>query len=309
MGLVVINPGMCTTIQDEGRPGYAAWGVCAGGAFDRGSAELANALLGNSAGCAALEMTLVGGMYQADRPLALALAGGLIEAKIVMPDRSERAVRVPSSFSLREGEQLVLGHTLLGARTYLAVRGGWQTATVLGSRSTEQPLKEGERLPAGQSSVLSRHLADQSWQAARGSPFRIVPGPDVRSNPELHAAFWASQQFRVGTQHDRKGLRLEGDFVKVAADPLRLSTPVSPGAVQVAGGKLIILGVACGTMGGYPHVAHVISADLDRLGQLKAGDVIRFELVTIDVARRALREMHNQRRMLFRRVRLMSEVD
>jgi biotin-dependent carboxylase-like uncharacterized protein len=309
MGLVVINPGMCTTIQDEGRPGYAAWGVSAGGAFDRGSAELANALLGNTAGCAVLEMTLVGGIYQADQPLAMALAGGLIEAEIVMPDRSERAVRGQRSFALREGEQLVLGHTLAGARAYLAVRGGWQTATVLGSRSSEEPLRAGERLPAERSSVLSRQLADQSWQPAAGAPIRIVAGPDARSNPELNAAFWASRHFRVGTRHDRKGLRLEGDFVEVAADPVRLSTPVSPGAVQVAGGQLIILGVACGTMGGYPHVAHVISADLDRLGQLKSGDVIRFELVTIDLARRVLKDMHNQRRALFRRVSLMSEVD
>jgi allophanate hydrolase subunit 2 len=78
---------------------------------------------------------------------------------------------------------------------------------------------------------------------------------------------------------------------------------------HVAYSARIILGVACGTMGGYPHVAHVISADLDRLGQLKSGDMIRFELVTIDLARRVLKDMHNQRRALFRRVSLMSEVD
>ena len=75
MGLVVVNPGVSTTVQDTGRPGYAAWGVSVGGSFDRSSAELANALLGNSAGCAVLEMTLVGGIYQAVGSLALALAG------------------------------------------------------------------------------------------------------------------------------------------------------------------------------------------------------------------------------------------
>ena len=65
----------------------------------------------------------------------------------------------------------------------------------------------------------------------------------------------------------------------------RLSAPVAPGAVQLAGGHLIILGVACGTMGGYPHVAHVISADLHRLGQLKPGDLLGFRRVTLDEAR------------------------
>jgi biotin-dependent carboxylase-like uncharacterized protein len=307
MGLIVINPGMSTTVQDEGRPGYAAWGVGASGAFDRGSAALANALLANNADCALLEMTLVGGTFQADGPLAMALAGAPIEARTVMPDRSDRALRLPSSFSLRDGEQLVLGHTQSGARTYLAVRGGWQTPPVLGSRSSEQVLRAGEQLPAASSYVPSRHLADLSWQPAAGVPFRIVGGPDARSNPELNALFWASQHFRVGTRHDRKGLRLVGDPVSVASNPERLSTPVAPGAVQVAGGQLIVLGVACGTMGGYPHIAHVVSADLDRLGQLKAGDVIRFEYVTIEQARRVLWEARDERRALIRRVSVMSQ--
>jgi 5-oxoprolinase (ATP-hydrolysing) subunit C len=307
MGLYVINPGMSTTVQDEGRPGYAAWGVGAGGAFDRGSAALANALLGNTANCAVLEMTLVCGTFRADGPLAMALAGAPIEARTVMPDRSDCALRLPSSFSLRDGEQLVLGHTHSGARTYLAVRGGWQTAAVLGSRSSEQPLRTGERLPAASSSVPSRYLADLSWQSPSAAPFRIVGGPDARSNPELNAAFWASQDYRVGKKHDRKGLRLEGDPASVASDPERLSTPVAPGAIQVAGGQLIVLGVGCGTMGGYPHIAHVVSADLDRLGQLKAGDVIRFEFVAINEARRLHRDACNERRALISRVRLMSE--
>jgi allophanate hydrolase subunit 2 len=81
------------------------------------------------------------------------------------------------------------------------------------------------------------------------------------------------------------GLRLEGDPIAVTPAPERLSTPVAPGAMQVAGTQLILLGVACGTMGGYPQVAHVISADFDRIGQLKPGDLIGFELATLDRAR------------------------
>ena len=307
MGLVVVNPGLCTTVQDLGRPGYAAWGVAAGGAFDRGSAELANALLGNSSSCAVLEMTLVGGTYQADGPLAMALAGAPIDARIVEADGSEHPVRFPGSFAVRDAAKLVLGHTTLGARTYLAVRGGWQTPLVLGSRSWERPVRAGEHIPAVNASVPSRHLSDPAWQPAAGAPFRIIGGPDARSNPELNAASWAGRQFLVGKRHDRKGLRLEGDPVTVISEPERLSVPVAPGAVQVAGEQLIVLGIACGTMGGYPHVAHVISADLDRLGQIKAGDEIRFECVTIDEARRLHREARNQQQSLSRRVTMMAE--
>ena len=82
------------------------------------------------------------------------------------------------------------------------------------------------------------------------------------------------------------GLRLEGPSLELMSQPDRLSAPVAPGAIQVAGGQLIILGVACGTMGGYPHVAHVISADLDRVGQLSPGNQIQFRPVAVDSARK-----------------------
>ncbi len=82
------------------------------------------------------------------------------------------------------------------------------------------------------------------------------------------------------------GLRLEGPPIALPPHPDRVSMPVAPGAIQLAGGQLIVLGVACGTMGGYPHVAHVASADLDRLGQARPGDLIRFRSITLDEARR-----------------------
>jgi antagonist of KipI len=307
MGLVVVNPGVWSTVQDRGRPGYAACGVSSGGAFDRGSAELANALLANSPDCAVLEMTLVGGTFEAKGELALALAGAPIEARIVQTNHEEHPLRVPSSFPLGHGERLVLGHTISGARTYLAVKAGWCTSPILGSRSSEVPVRAGEHLPVAAASILSRHLDDAPWQAPAALPFRIVAGPDARSNPDLNSAFWASCQFRVGPRHDRSGLRLEAEPITVFSDPERLSAPVLPGAVQVAGGQLIVLGIACGTMGGYPHVAQIISADLNRLGQLKSGDLIQFECVTIEAARSLYRAARDAHRSLILRVAVMAE--
>jgi 5-oxoprolinase (ATP-hydrolysing) subunit C len=306
MGLVVVNPGLSTTVQDAGRPGFAAWGVSAGGAFDRSAADLANALLGNSSGCAVLEMTLLGGTFQAEGTLAMALAGAPMEAMIVLSDRTEHSLRLPSSFSLRDGERLILGHTTSGARTYLAVKGGWQTSPSLGSRSSEQSIRAGQQLPAATAKILSRHLNEPVWQSPVAAPFRVVAGPDGRLNPALDDAFWAHHRFRVGTRHNRAGLRLESEPVMVVSDPERLSTPVAPGAIQVAGGQLIVLGVACGTMGGYPHVAHLISADHDRLGQLKAGDVLQFQRVTIEEARSLHLEMRSNQRSLIRRVEMLA---
>src|SRR5262245_16951730 len=99
MGLIVIDPGLNTTVQDAGRPGYREWGVPAGGAFDRGSADLANALVGNPPTCAVLELTLIGGVYQADGPLALALAGAPMEARVVGPSGGGPVLATPLSWT------------------------------------------------------------------------------------------------------------------------------------------------------------------------------------------------------------------
>ncbi len=307
MALIVIDPGFFTTVQDEGRPGYREWGVPSGGAFDRGSAELANALLGNPPGCAVLEFTLRGGTYQADCSMPLALAGAPMEAKVLGPNEADRFLQLPSSFSLREGERLVLGRNLTGARTYLAVKGGWQTRLTLGSRSSEQRLRSGEVLPAEPGTIPTRRLGQPRWRSSADEPFRIIAGPDGRSHPELDQAFWSVRRFRVGSQSSRMGLRLQGDPITVTSPPGRLSTPVAPGAIQVAGGQLIVLGVACGTMGGYPHVAHLASVDLDRLGQLKPGDELTFCLVTLEEARSLDRAARQAREAELRRLAALVE--
>ncbi len=91
------------------------------------------------------------------------------------------------------------------------------------------------------------------------------------------------------------GLRLEGPALTVDAPAARISTPVAPGAVQIAGGQAIILGVACGTVGGYPHVAHVISADIDRAAQLRPGDPVVLQRIPLDEARRIDRAQRQAR--------------
>ena len=208
------------------------------------------------------------------------------QRQVVMTDYFEHVLQLPLSWSLHQGERLVLGRARAGARTYLAVRGGWQTQLRLGSRSSEQRLVAGQLLPAEPGSIPVRYPGATGWAAPASEPFHILDGPDGRRpDSGFDATFWEGRPFHVGARSDRMGLRLEGDPVAVASPPERLSAPVAPGAVQVAGGQLIVLGVACGTMGGYPHVAQVTSADLDRLGQLKPGDRIQFRRVTLDDAR------------------------
>jgi biotin-dependent carboxylase-like uncharacterized protein len=306
MGLLVIHPGTFTTIQDEGRPGFREWGVPLGGAFDRDSAWLANALAGNQTDCAVLEMTLTGGTYEPQRPLALALAGAPMSAEIVSAAESARTLSLPIGFTLRPGERLVIGGARVGARSYLAVRGGWRTALVLGSRSQEEPIARRQVLPADDAAAPTRRPMGP-FAEGLDLPFRIIDGPDAA---RLHdPAVWERLTFRVAPESSRMGVRLLSAPLPVRPDDDRLSAPVLPGAVQVAGQQAIVLGVACGTMGGYPVVAHVISADLGRLGQLRPGDPVRFQRIGLAEARRLGAEQSRLRRELWQRIAALVTAD
>jgi biotin-dependent carboxylase-like uncharacterized protein len=300
VGLHILNPGHFTTIQDTGRPNYRSRGVPVGGAFDAGSAALANALLGNPASDATLEMTLVGGVYEAQNSLALALAGAPMSASILGEDQRVRELTIPTSCTLLAGETLRLGGTPVGVRTYLAVRGGWKTPMILGSRSSETRAEAGTLLPAEPGAVPIRHPGGTSPAHDTDPTIRVVPGIDAPGAGQLEE--WLDAEFVVGRHADRMGLRLEGPPVDSGAVPSRLSTPVAPGGIQLVGGQLLVLGVACGTMGGYPLIAHVISADRDRLGQLRPGDRVRFEPIGVGEARSIDRETRARRSEQLRRV-------
>ncbi len=304
MGLEIIAPGHFTTLQDLGRPGYAARGVPRGGAFDHRSHALANALLGNGPKSATLEMTLMGGTYRAGTNLALALAGAPMEATVESLHQEHKKIDIPSSFTLAEGEVLRIGHTPAGARTYLAVKGGWLTPLELSSRSRETPILAGQRLEAPPSSTPVRRPNSLRPPRIDDDVIRIIEGPDI--DQALDFEQWIAESFRVGNQANRMGLRLSGPSLMLENRPERVSMPVATGAMQIAGGQLIILGVACGTIGGYPHVGHVISADLHRLGQLRPGAQVRFARVAMADARRIDHEERRFYRDLHRRLSTMT---
>jgi biotin-dependent carboxylase-like uncharacterized protein len=286
VGLLVVGPGLCTSVQDRGRPGYREFGVPVGGAFDRASLDLANALVGNDPDAAALELTLVGGTYRAEADLAMALTGAPMSASIRSAEGPDRSLVIPQSITLREGDELVIGGSAIGARTYLAVRGGLLTPLILGSRSSETRIEARTVLSCqpGSTSPSRRPVAWPWAVTPPGEPIRVVDGPDAGPAPN-DAKLLESAEFRVSVQSNRMGLRLVGPTVDAPTAPDRVSAPVAPGAVQIAGGRPIVLGVAGGTMGGYLHLAHVITADLDRLAQLRPGDPIHFRRVELDEAR------------------------
>jgi 5-oxoprolinase (ATP-hydrolysing) subunit C len=277
VSLRAIVPGPLATIQDGGRLGFRAFGVPVSGPFDRISAAIANALVGNAAGAAVLELAGFGGIYEAESEMAIGLAGALMPARVECRHEAGRTLSIPCATTLKVGERLILGATAVGFRLYVGTNGGWRTSKVLGSRSSEQPILAGDLLPAGLSRTAERRTEPRPI-AGPDRAIRYVDGPNARL---IEASILERSEYRLGRESNRMGLRLEGHRIAIEDQPNSLSMPVGPGAIQIAGGLPIVLGPACGTMGGYPQVGHVLSVDLNRLAQARPGDVVRFRRVEI----------------------------
>ncbi len=283
-GLRVLRAGLFDSIQAPATVGRRAFGVPPGGPFDLPAHELANALLGNPPESPALELTGLGGHYEATGPLAIALAGAPMIVNLERADGRRERIVIPQSVPLGPGDRLDCGATARGLRTSLAVLGGWGGASVL-----TRPLRQGDFVPAQPGRIASRRLRPDGGDF--DGPIRILPGPDAPAEPIP----WSLLDFRVRADSNRMGLRLAGPRLDHPADPDRLSAPVGPGAIQLAAGCWIVLGPDGGTMGGYPHVAHVISADLARLAQARPGDTIRFTSRTLGEARQLDRDDRGER--------------
>jgi antagonist of KipI len=289
--LKVLVPGLHTLVVDRGWPHARSLGVPVGGAADSFALAIGNALVGNDAHAAALEISLAGPTLQASCPLACVLYGAPFDL-----ERDGQRLPAGTTWTLHPGQVLHIGGTSSGMRAYLCVRGGIEAPLVLGSRSGLVPLRAGEELPCWAGAIQGREVripdvAD--WFRTKESVrvLRVLPGAQTHW---FGAALGGP--FRVSPASNRMGLRLEGAPLAVPAREI-VSEPVCPGTVQVMrDGQCIILGIDGQTIGGYPKIAQVISADLDRLGQLRPGEAVTFEYVSLAEAE----ELYRRRQELLR---------
>jgi len=277
MSLLVLEPGIDSRIVDLGRPRTRSLGVPVGGAADRRSFQLGNALLGNPPDAPALEIALKGPRLRADADVGCVLFGAPFDAF-----HGDKRISVGRSFTMRTGDELRIGGTASGMRAYLCVVGGFDAPTILASRGSFENLHGGELLACAASRVLGRWCPEVQPELAAGvAPIMVLPGPQASWFDD--AEFYG-QEFALQPASNRMGLRLKGMPLTMPQREM-VSEPVAPGAVQVTNdGQCIVLGVDGQTIGGYPKIAHVISADLDALGQLRPGDKIRFVQVALDDA-------------------------
>ncbi len=297
MSVVIDQPGLLTTIQDQGRSGWRHMGVPFCGAADPLSLALANRLVGNSAAAPGLEMTLTGATLRFNLPTVFALAGG--SAEILLngrPTKSQHTCRVQID------DQLSVGPVRKGARTYLAVAGGFRADEVFGSKSTYLPasfgghhgriVKAGDVLKIGNAGAI-----EPSATPAALTPFisdgwilRVVAGAEFEFMDPASGAIIFSEPFAASNRASRMGIELIGQHLKTSTPDIP-SSPVFPGTVQCpANGNPFLLMADAQTTGGYPRIAQVIRADRHLMGQIRPGDTIRLMRVTTELAGQILRK-------------------
>jgi antagonist of KipI len=321
MSLRIIRPGLLTTVQDRGRHGLQHLGVVPCGPMDPVALELANVLVGNRNGEAALEFTVLGPEIRFGCDALVAICGAQFEATL-----AGRALPLDRPVLVEKDSSLRAGRALIGSRAYLAVAGGIQTPPVLGSRSTYLPAKfgglEGRQLRAGdvlplapdaealarkRFSNLSATRKNQSgvetvtWSApALTLPERepiVIHAMEGRHHDHFDAAAqraFFEATWKVSPDSNRMGFRLLGPVLARTEAREILSEPACLGTVQVpASGMPIALMADHQTTGGYPKIAEIAAADVPRLAQLAPGGTVRFARCTLEQAgelRRVLRQ-------------------
>lgn len=302
----MIDPGFHSTVQDAGRRGHQHVGVPVAGALDRNGYLLANALVGNAPGAAALELIGSGPTFEIVAPsVRLVLVGGGGSLDVTGRDGAQ----IPGGQSVRaqKGETVRVRMGSNAFCSYLAIEGGFQVKSCLDSASTYTRAAfggvEGRRLMAGD--VLHGAGADVPVRpelalgAARDleldQPIRVVLGPQDDYFTEEAIAAFLSGAYTITPASDRMGFRLAGPVLKHRDGYNIVSDGIVAGSIQVPGsGQPIVLMADAQTTGGYPKIATVISADLPRLGVRGAGRTVRFEAVSRKQAEAIRKEAQQQ---------------
>ncbi|GAB3573964.1 biotin-dependent carboxyltransferase family protein [Leifsonia lichenia] len=297
MSIVVVEPGPLAVVQDRGRPGLAHLGVSRSGALDRAALALGNRLVGNDDGCAGLELLFGGFAARFDAPAWFAVTGA---AGAIALDG--RTVDLHLAQHAEAGAVLTIAAPAVGARSYLAVRGGIVAEQVLGSRSSDllsglgpSPLRAGDVLGVGEHPLAEVPLLDFVPVAEPGADVvevRAHPGPraDWFTAAALDAFY--AVEWRVSVSSNRVGARLDPPrgpahaagvekhtvpLLERAVAAELPSEPLVAGSVQVSpDGRPTVLLADHPVTGGYPVIAVVADASLDAFAQLRPGQRVAF---------------------------------
>jgi antagonist of KipI len=320
-----LSSGLLSSIQDLGRYGYQKYGVIVSGVMDTLSHRLANILVGNDENAPTIEMTLLGSSIRFEEDVLISICGADLSATI-----NGKAIHLHRPIYVKKGSVLSFGRCRVGCRAYLAVAGGFDVPSVMGSYSTYiragiggyhgRALKAGDKLKIGKPSETAKSImqtlsddyagkgfSETSWSVAtelhatrKHQPvIRVMKGRQATWFSEKSFQMFLSESFEISPKSDRMGYRLVGPVLNVETSEDMLSEAVSFGTIQVPpDGQPIILLADRQTTGGYPKIGQVITADLPILAQLKPGEHLRFKEVTQHEALQFLLEFERNIQLL-----------
>jgi KipI family sensor histidine kinase inhibitor len=297
----VLEGGLLTTVQDEGRAGWRRAGVSGSGALDLVALRAANRLAGNPDGAAALEWTVAGPRLRFLAATHFAITGGALSAVLQRDDLGAWPVPPAARVLARAGNVLSFGARQTGCRAYVALAGGIDVPELLGSRSTDLAAGfgglDGRPLRAGDFLGLGPRIDGGSEAAGEGSgvevpaTVRVVLGPQDDHFPAPALAAFLGEAWTLAPESDRVGCRLRGPRLEHRGAAEIVTDGMVPGCVQVPpDGQPIVMMAGGPTTGGYPKIATVVSADLGALAQLLPGEgCVRFRAVSVEEAQEAAR--------------------
>ncbi|MDF1514795.1 MAG: biotin-dependent carboxyltransferase family protein [Anaerolineae bacterium] len=297
--LHIIEPGLLTTVQDSGRPGWARYGIPASGPMDRDAYHAANALVRNAPHAGALEITLTGPDIVISDDCLVAVCGAEFEL-------FAGSLPVPTwhAVYLRRGDHFRFGMRHRGARAIVAVSGGIDVPLFLGSRSTflnggfggyhGRALQRGDQLLVGKNENKDLVMAAGSSWAHNKRPrysaspvIRVVLGPQADYFDPPVVALFSQHTYTISAASNRMGFRLAGPALVHKGATGIVSDGIVTGSIQVPpDGQPIVMMVDHQTTGGYPKIATVVQADIPLLAQCLPGDSIQFRVISVDEAYR-----------------------
>lgn len=313
MGIEIKSPGLLTTIQDGGRFGFRKYGVIVSGAMDQIAFRVSNLLVGNKEDDAVLEITLLGPEILIKEDTLISICGGNLSPKI-----NEYEVPMWRPIYVKAGSVLNFGKCISGTRAYISFAGSFCIEEVMGSKSTyiraEIGGYEGRRLnkedvlelnnPSGSSIEITKSLSKQinsngysypKWLVSNSiipnykmnSIIRVIKGGEFDFFDDNSKKVFFENSFIITPQSDRMGYRLKGQELKLENSLEMISEAVSFGTIQVPpDGNPIILLADRQTTGGYPKIGQAITVDMPIVSQLKPGDSMRFQEISLEEAQR-----------------------
>ena len=296
----ILRPGINSTFQDLGRFGLQHFGIVASGCMDQLSFCISNKLVGNNIFEGALEFAYQGPLLELVGESALLAISGKVNFNIINKNGETKQGSPNQSFVISNGDKIDILSTINSVYGYLSIMGGFKLKEIKGSVSTlvrakigpnnGDKLKNNDKIFFNKSNSTNKPKKIQ-FDFDKDNTIRVMKGLQVDYFTKESQENFFSKEYEITRLTDRMGMRLQGEKLKNAVNKNIKSEGITKGSIQIPGdGQPIVLLSDHPTIGGYPKIANVISADYDKLVQKTPGTKIKFKLVNLIVAEDAFQE-------------------